>query len=104
MRRTILSLFLVIFAFTPLARAETLGSADKAAITAVIESQLKAFNLSTSFHGSFEPRIVTVASVELQFMTVWDADGTSFIVPAYRFSNVDGGEWMIEAAAELIAG
>ena len=41
MRRTILSLFLVIFAFTPLARAETLGSADKAAITAVIESQLQ---------------------------------------------------------------
>ena len=43
MRRIILSLFLVILAFTPLARAETLGSADKAAITAVIESQLKAF-------------------------------------------------------------
>ena len=43
MHRFILSLFLVILAFSPLARAENLGSADKAAITAVIESQLQAF-------------------------------------------------------------
>ncbi len=46
MRRIILSSFLVIFtAFAPLAasQAETLGNADNAAITAVIESQLQAF-------------------------------------------------------------
>lgn len=46
MRRIILSSILVIFtAFAPLtaSRAETLGDADKAAITAVIESQLQAF-------------------------------------------------------------
>lgn len=43
MRRFILCLYLVIFAVATTARAEMPGDADKAAISAVIESQLQAF-------------------------------------------------------------
>jgi hypothetical protein len=47
-----------------------------------------------------EPITVTLNKVEADMTTVWAADGTVWLLPAYTFHSADGGLWSVNAVED----
>lgn len=47
--------------------------------------------------ADLEPITVTLTDVELGLTMVWDADGVVWLLPAYTFSDADGGQYSVIA-------
>jgi hypothetical protein len=52
---------------------------------------------SRSTPADLEPITVTLTDVELGLTMVWDADGVVWLLPAYTFSDADGGQYSVIA-------
>jgi len=47
--------------------------------------------------ADLEPITVTLTDVRLDLTMVWDADGVVWLLPAYTFSDADGGQYTVIA-------